>query len=508
MNEKKHRIAPILLLAVLFGGAWAVGSLLDISLSLSPSMGMCAVLLVEIGILWYFRAVRNRSITVKAAVGAVFLIVLMFVVFIGLICAVPYLIASVTGDRLGTSFPWYTGFAFAFLITGPILLITGITWIVLHLRERKRNIKDIRLLMQLLLVGTALFAAIWTGLRIRHILVYPDSYGYPWHATFLYTFLYFGIWMILEGCALYLLLHFEKKLTPEELAETSATAPAPAKAVLRWDIALQDGSVILLPLVVGAALILCLWESGYHWWNIPMVICSVLNVCLLIGLSAWVLYLSQGGAAIFRVRTVTRVLTGLTLAASLIWGVWYHTNCMDPLGAYTDNLVYTLGIGFFGPVLLGEIIMMVLLDRISNRIGEEKPATEKHLHWLVLPMIALVLVGQLSGMEYRDELPVTVTKVTNHSYDDGRTMDHLTLTFAADYDVAGIYDWNEEERDGSIFFRPGTRWTPFQFIGSRTVGYNLYPDENVQSIYVYEPGAGYKLTAVRNEFTGEWEFCE
>lgn len=507
MNEKKNWSAlPVL--ALLFGAAYAVGSLLDILLGLSPSMGMFAVLLLEMGFLGYSQIFRRGNITTKSVMGAVFLIVFSVALLIGLMSAIPYVIAALTADRMVTSFPWYTGFAFAFLITGPVLLITGIAWIVMHLRERKRNVKDIRLLTQLLLIGTAVWAMIWTALRIHHVIVYPNSYGHPWYASFMYAFLYFGPALLLEGCGLYLLLHFEKKLTPEDPVHTVERAFAQVMQPIRWNIVISDAAVILIPLIAVVILILCLWESGYHLWNLPVVVCSALKVCLLIGMTAWVMYLFHGPSTIHTVSVMTWILTGLTPLAAAIWGFWYQHNCLDPSGMYADNLVYTLGLGFFGPIMLGEGIMTVLLNRISNRIIPEKPAGKYVLQWLILPLLALVLAGQFSSMEYHDEVPVTVSHITNRrdNGDDRKFVDSVILTFESDYDVAGIYDWNVEETEEAIFFRPGTRWESLKPIGNRTVGYNLYPEESVQYIYVYEPGAGYKLVLVRNQFTGDWEY--
>ena len=506
MNEKKNWSAlPVL--ALLFGAAYAVGSLLDILLGLSPSMGMCAVLLLEMGFLGYSQIFRRGNITTKSVMGAVFIIVFSAALLIGLIGAIPYVIAALTADRMGTSFPWYTGFAFAFLITGPVLLITGIAWTVMHLRERKRNVKDIRLLTQLLLIGTAFWALIWTVLRIHHVIVYPNSYGHPWHASFIYAFLYFGPMLILEGCGLYLLLHFEKKLTSEDMSQTVEHVSVSPISPIRWNIVISDAAVILIPLIAVAVLILCLWESGYHLWNLPVVLCSTMNVCLLIGMTAWVMYVLHGPSAIHTVSVMTWILTGLTPVAAAIWGFWYQNNCLDASGLYAENLVYTLGLGFFGPIMLGEGIMTVLLSRAYHRIIPEKPAGKYVLQWLILPLLALVLAGQFSSMEYHDEIPVTVTHVTNRrdNGDNRKFVDSVGLTFESNYDVSGIYDWNVEETEEAIFFRPGTRWEPLKPIGNRTVGYNLYPEESVQYIYVYEPGAGYKLILVRNQFTGDWE---
>lgn len=512
MANLKRSVTTLLTLGLLYGSAWLVASLFGSLYAAPVPMWMCVVLSLEMSVLLWVDRFGRGKFSVKRILGVVVLVCLVLSLGYGLYYAGVYLISYLVDGHVGGSFPWYTGFAFAAAFVGPVILVTGISWAVLHLRERKRNIKDIRLLTQLILLGTGLWAVIWTILRIRHILVYPNSYGYPWHATFVYTFLYFGIWMILEGCALFLLSHWEKKLTPEDLAEaTDSVEPVPLREPIRWNLILQDGPVIAVPLGIVAVLMAWLWDSGYMLWNIAMVLFGALNVCLVIGLAAWMMYRMYGTSGIRGVHKVTWILTVLTPVAAVVWGIWYQSNCLHTMGSYASNLVYTLGLGFFGPIVLGECIVLVLLGRLERRIPGESQTEKGYVPWAVLAMAALVLMGQFANMDYRDEVNVTVSKVTNYTYDEDdaqRGIDHVVLTFTSDYDVTAIFDWKEDVKDDAIFFTAGTRWKPFAPIGSKTVGYSSYPEETVQYIYVYEPGAGYKLVLVRNEFTGEWEFYQ
>ena len=511
MKTVKSSISTACVLGMLLGGPWLVGRLVNI-LSWPVPVCMCVVLLAEAAVMFGIHRFRRRKVTAKNVLGIVCLVCIAVSLTVGLVSAGSYLIAYLMGEGLATSFPWYTVLAFAAAIVGPIIAITGIGWIVLHLRERKRNIKDIRILAQLLLIGTALWAVLWTALRIRHILIYPNSFGYPWHASFVYGFIYFGPWMIIEGCALFLLRHFEKKLTPEDLDPVPVFEETiPPKQPIRWDIVIRDSVVILVPLLLVAVLMVSLWDSGYALWNVVMTLSSILNVCLVIGLAAWLLYHMQG-VPVGQIKRMVWVLTGLTVVAMVLWIYWYNENCLSDSFCHASNLVYTLAVGFFGPIILGETMMIALLERIENRLPMERGTGKKHFPLLVLVILSVALTGQFETMDYRDEIPMTVTKVTYHDseslYARPGGMDHIVLTFQTEYDVYLVDGGEQGTDDESIFFKFSTRWTPLKKIKNMTVGHSVYPEGDEKYIFVYEPGGGYQLILVKNEVTGKWEFYQ
>lgn len=508
MKEWKKLLSMVSVLALLFGAAWAVGSLLDILLGLSQPICICMVLSVE---MLAMRLRCQHGLTVKSVVGMVFLIILTIALGIGLLTSSQYLIAWITGDSLGTSFPWYTGFAFAFLILGPVLLVTGIIWMVLHLRERKGNVRDIRLLMQLIFAGTAFWAILWTILRIVHVLVFLDSFGHPWYAAFGYGLMFFTPWLLLEGGVLWLLRHFEKKLTAEDWNEAKKehrTACVPME--IHWPTVFGDGAVVMLPLMVVAAFMGLSWDTGYLLQNIVLVICSTMTVCLTIGIAAWMIhqYFGAGGVRDFRVVTV--ILMILTVAAAGIWFGWYSGSRLGASSGLPGHLVYTLALGFIGPVLLGEGMMLVLLCRFLKRTGHDGAPVNRNTLWIlalagILVLESGMLWGQFTEMEYKDELDVTVQKV---SYPDSDREHHFMVTVSADYDVRWIRDTLEETRDDGMYLKCTTTWNPIREIGDRRVEWNLYPDRHIQNLYVYRPGVGYELILVKDGDTGNWEFCE
>lgn len=511
MKVGKQYLSMLLTLGLLYGAAWAVGSLFGLLYNASMPMWLCAVLLAEMAVLYGSRRFSNRPVTGKIVVGTVFVVSLVLALGYSLYYAGVYVVAWLTDLSLGTSFPWYTGFAFSGMIVGPVILVTGIAWTVMHLRERKRNVKDIRLLVRLALIGTALWAVIWTVLRIRQVLVYPSVNSHPWHASFVYAFLYFSPWLTLEGVALYLLTRFEKRLTPEDLAVPAPAAePVPARKPINWPAVLCDSAVVILPLLVVSVLMAVLWDTGYLTLNIGLVICSTLTVCLVIGLAAWLAYHRFGAGRLRDIRLLTGVMMLATVAAMVAWTVWYSKNRLDGLTGLPSNWVYTLALGFFGPVFLGEGIMLVLLTRLERRLSGTVPAEQPGKAWAlllaaVLVMQCAVLWCQFSGMEYKDELDVTVKKV---SYPQYGVEGHFMPTIQADYDVAWIRDTKEEVRGEGMFLTCTTTWNPLREIGDRQVGWNLYPDENVRYLYVYKPGIGFELILVKDPDTGLWEFYE
>ena len=114
-------------------------------------------------------------------------------------------------------------------------------------------------------------------------------------------------------------------------------------------------------------------------------------------------------------------------------------------------------------------------------------------------------------MEYLNEIPLTVTHVTNSDPVTARPntdLSQVVLTFRSDYDIHSIYDSSEVTEGDAIYMTFATSWRAYGALGEKTMGYSLYPEEEIQYIYVYEPGYGYRLVVVRNEFTGKWEFYE
>ena len=508
MKTAKSMFSTVGVFCLLLTGVWFLSRLTNI-LAWPTPISLFAVLLIEISVLAGVHYFRGGKVTTKSILGSVFLVCLGLSLTLGLISAASYLLAHLQGKTIFTSFPWYSVLAFAMIIVGPIILLTGLGWIILHLREQKRNIKDIRLMVQLLLIGTAVWAILWTILRIRHIIVYPNSYGYPWHATFVYTLINFGPGLGMESLAFCILRHFEKKLTPEELAVTvPEVVPGFVRRPIHWSTVFSDGAVIVVPLLVVSLLMAILWDTGYLLLNIGIMVCSTLSVCLVIGLAAWLVFHRIGAERLRDVRLLTVVLTGLTVVATVAWIVWYSQNRLLGASGLPANWVYTLALGFFGPILQGEGIMLVLLNRVERRLFPVVPTEKPGKIWILALAAILVLQCavfwyQFSNMEYTDELDVSISKVSDPQSDP---VDHIIVTVKADHDVRWIRYSDDEIRGDGLFLTCATTWDPLSEIKHGQFSWYLYPEENTKYVYVFEPGIGYQLILVKDPDTGKWEF--
>lgn len=508
MHDRKKYLSLLVTIGLLLGAAWVGGRLLDILLNISLPMSVALILAVELLVVF---SLHKQHVTVKSVFGMVFLIMLTIALGIGLLSASQHLIAWLTGDSLGTSFPWYTGFAFSFLIIGPVLLVAGIIWIVLHLRERKRNVRDIRLITQLMLIGTALWAVVWTMDRIWHCFARPHAYNYPWYYSFVFCLLYFGPGLLIEGGLLALFLRQEKSLTPEELSEPAPDwSRAPVSFQIHWRNLLMDSTVVIIPLILLAVLTAVLWGTGYLLENIALVVCSTLTVCLTIGVPAWLVCQRFGAGRLRDMWYVTVALLAVTVAAMVVWTFWYTEKWLDGLTGLPANWVYILALSFFGPAILGEGVMLILLRRVERRLHTGSTEEQRNGIWVlvltaVLVLESVMLWGQFTDMEYKDELDVTISEVTNpNSAGD----DHIVVTVKADYDVRWIQDCIEHYEGDNLYLSCTTTWNPIREIGERQVGWYLYPAENVNSLYVYKPGIGYQLILVKDQETGFWDFHE
>lgn len=509
MNEIKKYISVIGTLILMLASAWVVSGLIYMLFQLPMSFGLAGVLALELTAGALLLKWQGKRITAKLIIGIIFCTTFVLALSVGLVVAVPYLIAYLTDDHLGTSFPWYSGFVFAAYFAGPVALLTGGVWIVMHLREHKRNIRDVRLLSLLLLIGTVVWAVLWTVNRIRICLTYPDAYGHPWHASLVYGLVYFGPWLLLEGGVFAIARHWEKKLTPEDLVvPVSAAGPAPQPAgkgiSLRW----TDWLIPLLSVAVIAVVFAVFWESGWLVYNIALALCSMASVCLVTGISAWVLYQKfEDGKMLDRLGWLSWLLTVLTVLAAVYWYSWYQENCTVIYNGLLEYAIPGLSVVYFAPMVLGHGTMAVLLRRLAKR-ADSVPGTPVIGSVLILAVVlclnGAVMWGQLDSMTYRDEIELRQWKVI---YPDTGIEGHFEVYFSPEHHV-WIYDTDEEIVGDGIYVTATARWKPFEEIDSSGHYHHFYPDEHVDKLYLYKPGEGYVLALTKDPDTGNWELCE
>lgn len=460
-----------LLLAL--AAAWAVGSLFSIGFDLPPAIWMAAALAAEAWII-------GRRPRAKTVCGGVFCVSLTLSLVFGLVTAVGYLVRYLNdGAVLATSFPWYSGFAFGAMAVGPVIVLSGIAWIVLHLRERPGNIRDIRLLALLLLIGTAAWAVLWTAGRLRN----AEHSAYPWHTAFFFAALYFGPWLIGEAAAYLLLKRRERRLPPEE----APPAPVPGAPLrLPW---LSCLVIVTVPLLAAVLLTVCLTDTGHPVYNSLTVAGNALAVCLALILAAGLL--RDPGA----VGRVTAAVMALTATAMVIWGFWYARTALRGLTGLPADAVFRFAAGYFGPFLLGGGIFLALLRRV-------RPAPrERSAPGLAVILTILMLLfqgGLLTQTDYAQDIAATVNGF------EASEPDQLRLRIQADVYVDGIFDWEQRREGDALYLTYTTRWAPFQELEPFHLYDNIRPGAGVTKIYIYQQPGVYTLALIRDPQTDDW----
>jgi len=512
MIELKKSWSVLWTLVLSLAVAFLIAGLFN-GLMLTPmAYWLLPVLAAVFALLWFFREVRGRGTSVKQVLGVVFCVTITVVLGYGLFSAVSYLVTLAIRGGVGTSFPWYSGFAFGFYFTWPVLLITGGLWIFLHLREKQENVKDVKLLFFLLLVGTGLWAALWTAERIIRCLSYPDFSPHPWQATFTFTVLYFGPWMGLEGGIYAWLCHRAKNLKPPVQSQPQpdpTVKPAPQPKTLNWMHLLGDALVAVVPLAVVAVAVAVLWNTRYLAQNIAMVLCTAGSIVVLNLLTGWLIgHHFADSRRLGYLAAVNAIMIPLTLIAAFFWMESFAAKQLQAITRLPEGVEKLLALGYFGPLVLGQIISVVLLLRQSRRTpGTEKPG---RLFILLLAVILVLNCGfqyvLFQQAEYWTEAEAYVGKVYINKTGD---IEQLRVKLVSQYPIAGFYDTEHFiTEDGlTLCIDLGTRWSPNRSIDTKSVDcgtYHLDPLENVRYIAVYIPGRGYVTMMEKDQETGQW----
>lgn len=441
------RIQPYPALFLALAAAWSVGFLFRLGSGLPPSLWTTAVLAAE---LWIFQ----RRPGIKAVCGGVFCVSLAFALLFGLASALSYAASYLRNEVVLTSFPWYSGFAFAAMVAGPVLLASGIAWTVLHLRQHPGNIRDIRLLTGLLLGGTAAWAILWTVLRLCH--------AEPPHTALLRAAARFGPWLLAEGTALALLGRRQLPGKPAPAPERPPVTPLP------WGKLGLGAAALLLATLLA--------DPGHEIHNALTVSANAMTVCLALLL-----------AALIPGKPVPGWLAmGLTALAAAVWSLCHGSRCGLSAGG-----VAALALVFFGPFLLGGGMFVVL----GRRFRRERLSPAALL-------AALLLAGVLAQTAYVQDVSAAVT-VADSGEDDA-----LRLSVRPDGPVDGIFDWQQHQEGDSLYLTYSTRWTPFAAYGPFQFYDNLRPGGDVTRIFVCRGPGRWELALVRDPVTGAWTAAE
>lgn len=522
MSDIKKYISVLCVAIAAALTALAVATLFAIQFSLPFAVWFSAALGIEAAAGWIYVKMRSRQLNAKAVCGILFCVSLVLALVSGLCSAVIYLAQNVWLKISATSFPWYTGLAFAAVLIGPVIISSGIGWVIFHLREDKRNVRDIRLLSFLLLIGTGVLAVLWTADRIHTCIVYPNAYSHPWHASIFYGLLYYGPLLAVEGCVFALLRHREKKLiqsgvfAPDLQTEAVKTAAYDPEMTGKPGTIIPDICIAVLPLAAAVLLMLLLLDTKHIAYDIMTVVGNAAAAGLMMLIPAWLVrhYFADERKMRYLQWLAVLILI-LTVAAMFCWCAWFaEAELVEKTGLPQYAELY-LGIGYFGPFLLGEAIACGLICRMRRRMGSAEAAEEKRsasVTWAALLLVIPVFVGLilwllLVRMDYRYEVAVRIVQVeqADGSYDQFRltTEVHISEFYIESFDEIDFEDTDASD-NGKIFLTNSAVWKPFGSISQLSRAFRVHPDADVTEIYIYKQPDVFELEAVRDLETGKW----
>ncbi len=501
MNETKKPLSILGTLALAVGAAWAVASLFDISFTFSvpKSFWFAATLTIELAAAWLVQRLRRRM-TTKTLMGIVICVTLVSGLIFGLMYALSYLILYLKNQHIFTSFPWYSGFAFAQYLVGPVVVLCGLVWLGVHLREDRRHVKDLKLICVLVIGVTALYGVYKVGSDVWYTLTYSRDYGLPWHAKLFFGILKYALWLLLEWAVWAILTYHEKRWKAAGVFDTPPEKkPLPPGAPNFWNFG--DLAIVTVPLAVIGIMLVCLTDTMFVLYNLLSVIGGSLSICLLFVTAAWLTAYHYGSRRKLRHLLWLNCGTAvLTVAAGIVWAVWYNDKEIFPLTGLRPDTAIHLGIAFFTPLLLGQIQSAVLLWRLQKRLSPEKAPTT--FGWRILLsvfcVLSVVAVGTfLYKTQYNREVPASVTGVT---IENGQTI----LEVKSDIYISWIAHTEDRQEGHRQYVTEYAQWTPFGQLRPATYGHGLPIKTDVTEIYFYKAPGVYELAACKDPKTGLW----
>lgn len=500
---------PLILTAL---GAWMVSSLFR-SVYWSPVcfwyFGVIAAVLL---LMVMVNQCRRRKLAARTIVGVLFCVSLAIGLGFGLFHAVAFLVTKLINGYVSGSFPWYTGFAFAAYFLWPLWLVTGAIWVVLYLRESEKNVRNLRLLFLLMLIGTGVWAILWTAEQIVHMLLYPDWGRYPWHATFVYTLINFGPWMALEGGFYAWLCHrvkHPKKVIQSQPQPDPVKPEPPAPEPINIRFVLTDLALAAIPLAAVAMGMWLIWDSGYVLENICMVLFTAAAVLVWNLLISWLVSHQFQDSRRLRDLNLMILLTFvLTAISAVLWADQFYTAELENTDAgYFEGFQYLLALGYFGPILLGQLLSMVLIrcQEARNRAAIPEKRTWGWAVLLVLVLgINLFITNRLFlGAEYHTDVKPYTSGAKENLWHEGSWQ----VNIGCEQHIATFWHMDHTISDDgkTAYLKIGTKWSPDMPLRDVSTKYGLNSVPDLESIYLYIPGEGYVKALERNPETGAWE---
>lgn len=501
MNDNKKALSILGTLALAVGAAWAVASLFDISFTFSvpKSFWFAATLAIELAAAWLVQRLRKRF-TAKLVLGIVICVSLVLGLLFGLMYALSYLILYLKNQQVFTSFPWYSGFAFAQYVVGPVVVLCGLVWLGVHLREDRRHVKDLKLICVLVMAVTALYGVYQVGSDVWYALTYSRDYGLPWHAKLFFGTLKYALWLLLEWAVWAILAYHEKRWKAAGGFDTPPERkPLPPAAPNFWN--LGDLAIVTVPLAVIGMMLVCLTDTMFVLYNLLSVIGGSLSICLLFVTAAWLTAYHYNSRWKLRHLLWLNCCTAvLTIAAEIVWAVWYNDKEIFPLTGLRPDTAIHLGIAFFTPLLLGQIQSAVLLWRLQRRLSPEKAPTTPGWRLLATAfcLLSVVAVGTLLyNTQYNYPVSLSVTRVT---VDSRQTF----LETETDTYVTWMGPRESRQEGHRQYVTDFAQWTPFGELKPMSYGMGLPAKTDVTEIYFYKAPGLYELVAFKDPETGQW----
>jgi hypothetical protein len=505
MNQLKKSLSVLGTLGLSILGATCVATLFDSAfilqmptvtwLALSLTLGMLAVSVAQ--------KLLGR-LTPKALLGIAACTLLVLSLCFGLFTAINYLTSYAQDGFVVTSFPWYWGFGFAQYLVGPVAVVLGILWLILHVRQDRRNIRDVLLILRLVFAAVAVWAVLDTVADVRATLLYNDT-RFPWHFQLVMDVLKYGAMLLTLWGIHFGLKYWQNHSVSKERAEIPPQKTPRAPAPWHWTAA--DAAITFLPAALMILAGSLLWQTDYRWYNLGTVVGNSLCICLFIALGGWtVAHHYRCSKKLGLLRILTWIFAALTVAAGVLWTMHFNREELYPLTGLPDTLGVHFGILYFGPLTLGALQGSLLLGRLEKRLApaEEGPS----LPWaLTAAALAVALVlgswGLLNITSLNHEVPLTLTAITEEDES------HVEFYVRKDvYVSGGAYAENYAEGN-RYYIREGGSWWPFGGVSYHYHYHNISAhDGEITQVYVQKAPGIYVLAAEKDPETGKWHLTD